>query len=292
MCFRHLLVGLTILQLPAAADPLPAGSYVDLIVVPVGPVPLAEFEADHQPAPPADGKKPAESSGAESSGNRGPGGGGSGVRVKEQNPEEIPPRAVYLAAAKGNHLQIPCYFNAVTTPVRVPVSDSTLVFSLRGSGASAALSALPPVTLTTPGRRVLMLLTKPLSDKRWTRPQITLIPLPDASAARLVVVNACTALHCGAVLNTTAKYLLPPLRHQSWSPAPEVAAQPAEVALAMVGADRAFQPPFYQDNLPLSADATTLLIAYEVTPQESFRLGKYILGTLEKDDFSPAIPYP
>lgn len=270
----------------SGAQPLPEGSFVDLLVIPVGPVALAEFERDNGAGAASEGGgTPEKASGR-------PGGGGSGVRVKEQDPAEIPPRAVFLKKGENEHYRIPCFFNAVTTPVRVPVMDTEVVFRLLAPGSSDSFTDLETCRIASAGQRLVVLLTKPLSEKKWTRPKVTLVPAAGGEAPQLLLANASQSLSCGAVLDRTQKILLPPLGHQVWQPAADADGKPVAVALAMADSDQRFQAPFYNDNIVLRKASTTVLVCYDVTPQESFRRGKYALGRFAPGEFRPATIYP
>lgn len=60
----------------------------------------------------------------------------------------------------------------------------------------------------------------------------------------------------------------------------------------MATGNQQFLPPFYQNNLVVPMSTTTLLISYVVTPQESFRCGKYATGSFKPGEFRPATVYP
>jgi hypothetical protein len=249
---------------------------VDFVVVPVGPVALAEFE--QAAPPPAAPAKP----GADPSSP--PAGQGSGVRVKEADPSEVPPNAVYLKSGDALY-QIPCFQNAVGTPVRVPVTDTELVFQTRSAGEE--FTSLEKCQLPENAGCVLVLLTKPLAEKKWTRPTVTAIGIPRHAGPQILVANASSAATCGAVINQDTKILLPPLKRHVWRPAATHATPRAAVALAMQH-DGRFLPSLHDDHLTLAKGATSILIAYEVTAQESFRRGKYAMGTVREGESLPA----
>ena len=173
------------------AGPLPEGSCVDLLVVPVGPGALAEFELDHTVAPPAPAKPGAKSDSKSGTAARQ---GGSGVRVKQQDPLEIPPREVYLKQGAARYFRIPCFFNAVSTPVRVPVGDTDLTFLLKTSDTKNTFESLETCRLPGATQCVLVLLTKPLTEKKWTQPKVTMIPVPPDTGSQLLLAKATTTL--------------------------------------------------------------------------------------------------
>jgi hypothetical protein len=269
MFLRRLIPALAALILPLSAEPLPEGHFVDFIVVPVGPVPLAEFE-----------------SGAVPEG----GGQGSGVRVKDVDPSEVPPNAVYVK--KGNTTyQIPCFLNAIGTPVRTPVADTEVTFQIKTGASADAMVNLDKGVLPADARCVLVLLTKPLGEKKWTKPTVTFMPIPQSQVPQILVANASMAASCGAVFEGATKILLPPLKRHVWKPAPGKSQPNAAVALAMNGGGK-FLPALYEDRLTLAKGSTSILIAYEVTAQESFRGGKYAASTVPPGEFRPATEYP
>lgn len=261
--------------MPILAEPLAEGSFVDFIVAPVGPVPLAEFESTDQAGP------------AAASGNAGgapsPGGTGSGVKVKETDPSEIPPTAVYLKKGSGGYYQIPCFLNSVGVPVRTPVADSEIVFLTKNANTGDAFTELEKRLLPTTSQRVLVLLTKPLAEKKWSKPTVTLIPLPGPATASVLVANASATASCGAVFGQEKKILLPALKYCTWK-----SAAPSRVAIAMAAPGGGFQAPIFDEYMKVETDAVTLVISYEVTPQESFRRGKYSRGIVRNGDFRPA----
>ncbi|MCU0781888.1 MAG: hypothetical protein MUF04_12405 [Akkermansiaceae bacterium] len=277
----------------SSAAPLPEGSYADFLIVPVGPVPLAEFERDDRGAAPPDAPSgnPA-APGADPAADQRIPGGGSGVRVKEQDPAEIPPRAVYLRRAKDKFWRIPCFLNAIPSPVRVPLADSEITLLLEAPGARGSFNPLDTVRLPAASRTVLVLLTKPVGAKEWTRPQVTLIPVASADVAQLMLVNASHALACGVVVNHTQKLLLNPLKHTLWRPDAAAGNRAVPVSLAMAGPDQRFLAPFFNSHLALPPAATTILVAYEVTAEESFRRAKYLRGSFKPGDVRPAVPFP
>ncbi len=267
----------------ATSAPLAEGTYVDFVVVPIGPVALAEFESD--PAAAAAG-------GANPAGSASPDGPGSGVRVKETDPSEIPPSAIYLEKGGNNYHQLPCYLNSVGVPVRTPVTDSEIRFMIRSGSSADSFIPLEKCTLPQTGGRILVLLTKPLGEKRWTSPKVTLIPLPQPRGAGITVVNASQGAPCGLVIDGTRKTLLPPLRHQLWSPPAKAPSPTVALAMAMGTDDGTFLPAFYDDRLPVTEPVLSLVIAYDVTPQESFRRAKYVTGILRGGEFRHAEPFP
>lgn len=102
--------------------------YVDVNVIPVGPVPLAQFGI--QKSDNAKGKGQDEFNAAEGKGNapKGqkksskPGGGPKGFIVLDRDPREVPPRAPHLKQGK-NYVVIPCIQNSVGAPMRVPLTE-------------------------------------------------------------------------------------------------------------------------------------------------------------------------
>ncbi len=268
-----------VLFLQAGAEPLPPGSYVDFLVVPAGPVRLAEFEKASPPpvSAPAAGKEQ----------DAPPSSGGSGVRVKETDPSEIPPNAVYIRKGTGQYYRIPCFLNAVGVPVRTPVTDSEITFLTKVAGSADSFTEIGKATLTETGKCVLVLLTKPLAEKRWTGPTVTLIPVPVSQGSQVLVANASPSGTCGAVLGADKKILLPALKHFTWTPEAD-----SRTALAMAGKDGGFLAPFFEEYLRLDKGATTLLIAFEVTPQESFRRGKCSTGIVRSGEFRQAVVFP
>jgi hypothetical protein len=269
MFSRRLIPALAALILPLSAEPLPEGHFVDFIVVPVGPVPLAEFESGGAPEG---------------------GGQGSGVRVKDVDPSEVPPNAVYVKKG-GTTYQIPCFLNAIGTPVRTPVADTEITLQIKTGDSNDSMTSLEKCVLPADARCVLVLLTKPLGEKKWTKPTVTFMPVPQAEVPQIIVANASTAASCGAVFEATTKILLPPLKRHVWKPAAGKSQANAAVALAMNSGGK-FLPSLYDDRLALAKGSTSILIAYEVTAQESFRGGKYAAATLPPGEFRPAVVVP
>ncbi|MGA0845436.1 MAG: hypothetical protein ACO3RV_02765, partial [Luteolibacter sp.] len=255
----------------------------DLLVVPVGPVPLAEFEQDDSgSAGAADEEEQSDSAIPR---------GGSGVRVKEQDPAEIPPRAVYIERGRERYWRIPCYFNALSEPVRVPVKDTRLSFLLESPGARGSFNALDPLELPAVGKTILVLLTNPLGEKKWTSPQVTMIPIASSDAKRLLLINASHEMACGAIVGDQSKVeLIMPRKHKIWSSADE--AGNLAVSLAMADEKQRFLPPFHRSYINLDTGNTMVVVAYEVSAKESFRRAKYVRGSFMADRFASAEEYP
>lgn len=281
MVAKRIFLPLAALVLQLQAEPLPAGSHVDFLVVPIGPVRLAEFEVDTPPTQAA----PQEYRGAprRKPSNEGPGGNGSGVKVKEVDPSETPPTAVLIRKGGGGFYQIPCSLNAVGVPVRTPVSDTEIEFMSGSTALGGAPTSLGKHTLPAGAKCVLVLLTKPLEEKQWTKPAVTMIPIPGPATATVLVANASSAASCGAVLGQEKKILLPALKHCTWKPS-----GPSRITIAMAAPDAGFQAPIFDEYLKLETDAITVILPYEVTPQESFRRGKYSRGVVRIGDSRPA----
>ncbi len=268
------------------AEPLAEGAFVDIIIVPVGSVALAEFETDTPPAAAAgDAAKPGAPAKPQGPG----GGGGSGIRVKQQDPSEIPPSAVFVRQSASKYFQIPCSQNAVSSPVRTPVSDTDVVLYQRMGDGGSSFKELGRVKVTKSDTRMLVLLTKPLKEKRWDSPTVSFFPLPKTDRPQLVFANASQELQCGVKVATNAK-ALEPLKPLIWE-SPTAAAAGVDVSLAMRDLKGASMPPFYQSNVELKANTTTLIIPYSVTQEESFRGGKLATGIIDSGTIRQATPY-
>lgn len=289
--FRRALFALPCCLGLASADPVSEGTYVDLIVVPIGPVALAEFEADTPPVPatgatattagkPTDPQKP-----------QGPsGGGGSGVRVKAQDPAEIAPSAVFVKRSETEYFQIPCSQNAVGSPVRTPVKESEVVLYRRDGNQVNSFKEVAKLTIAQTGERVLVVLTKPLNEKKWNDPKASIFKLGRTERPQLFFVNASQESKCG--VNVAGQTMaLDPLKPLAWQCPPNAEAAGVDVALAMSSAQGGYLPMFYQSNVELKPHGTTLFIPYGVTAQESFRGGKFATGTFSDEDFRAASPY-
>lgn len=271
---------LILLLTTARSAPLPDGAYVDFIVIPVGPIPLAEFVMEAQPSGAAaadDGK-----------GSVAPDGPGSGVRIKETDPREIPPDAVYLKQGDDGYLRIPCHHNSVGVPVRTPVRDSELTFLLRAPDGTESFTPLEKSVLLGTNRVILVLLTKPLNEKDWTAPRVTLLAVPTSAAAQVFFANASQTGACGVVVNNDQQLLLAPLKGSAWRPTDDSPSTLATVAMAMGLPGGTFNPPFFDDTLDLRPGITQLILCYDVTPQESFRGAKSITGILTASESRPA----
>lgn len=282
MIEKRIILPLITLALPLRAEPLPPESYVDFLVVPAGPIRLAEFEIDSPiPATAAHAETPARGPRQGGQTETPAGGNGSGVKVREVDPSEVPPSAVYIKLETDKYLQIPCSLNAIGLPVRTPVKDTEVVF-LTKSGDS--YSPLEKQTLPAGAGRVLVMLYKPLGEKRWTKPAVTMIPIPSPDDGTVIVANASPTTSCGVVFGGERKFLLPAMKSCTWHPA-----GPTRTMIAMSMADGTFRQPFFDEYLKEDKTATSLVIAFEVTPQESFRCGKYAAGSIHSRDFRPAL---
>lgn len=265
------------------AEPLAEGSYVDLIVVPVGPVALAEFESD--PGTPAVATN--TPAGGKPSGNKpapAPG-GGSGVRVKQQDPSTLPPAAVFIRHGNSKVYQVPCSLNAVGSPVRTPIADSVVTLLQRDGATATSFKELGKFTVTQAGGRVLVVLSKPHKETRWDKPTVSSYPVPAKPAPQLVFVNGSQEMQCGVKVAAAVK-ALEPLKPLVWAGAPDP--RGIDVSLAMRDAKGAFLAPFFQSNVELKANHTTFFIPYSVSAEESFRGGKYATASIDNETTRPA----
>lgn len=274
----------------SSAAPISEGSHVDLIVVPVGPVSLAEFEADVPPAPAAATGTAAPATPADPAKPQAPAGGGSGVRVKEQDPAAIAPSALFVKRSETEYFQVPCSQNAIGSPVRTPVKDSEIVLYRREGNQANSFKEVAKLTIGQSGERILVVLTKPLNEKKWSDPKVSIFKLARTERPQLFFVNASQETRCG--VNVAGQTMgLDPLKPLAWQCPPNAEAAGVDVALAMSSPDGGFLPMFYQSNVELKPHGTTLFIPYGVTAQESFRGGKFATGTFSDEDFRVASPY-
>lgn len=292
---RHRIFLTSLLLLaPLSAEPLADGTYVDFIVVPVGPVPLATFERVKPAAPTATAPAAKPGQPTAKPGPAGqpapPAGDGGGIRVKDVDPTELPPTAVFVRKSASASYQIPCNLNAVGVPVRTPVKDSVVTLLVR-SATDGSLIELGKIVLPKTNQPLLVLLTKPLGEKKWTRPTLTVFAVGGPAAPGIVFVNASQAMGCGINVGGKAQ-LLAGLKQLVWQAPPPPAPAEPEVILAMRHPGGDYLAPFFNTSLPLEPGSSLLLISYEVTEQESFRCGKCITGTLTRTDFRPAELYP
>lgn len=284
------ILALPLLLAVSSADPVSEGSFVDLIVVPIGPVSLAEFEADAPPAPSADAgtAAPAAAKPEAPDKPKSPG-GGSGIHVKEQDPLEIAPSAVFVKRSETEYFQIPCSQNAIGSPVRTPVKESEVVLYRRDGNQVNSFKELAKLTISQSGERVLVVLTKPLNEKKWSDPKVSIFKLTRTERPQLFFVNASQETRCG--VNVAGQTMgLDPLKPLAWQCPPNAEAAGVDVALAMSSSEGGFLPMFYQSNVELKPHGTTLFIPYGVTAQESFRGGKFATGTFSDEDFRAASP--
>ncbi len=265
------------------AVPVADGAYVDLIVVPVGAVALAEFEADTRPVPTEEAAQAKKE-------NAPPSGGGSGIRVKQQDPADLAPSSVFVKASSNKYYQIPCSLNAVNSPVRTPITDTEVTLYQRTGDDASTFRELAKVTLAKSGGRYVILLSKPLKEKSWQKPTISAFPFPAKDKPQLYFVNGSQELQCGVKVGTAVK-ALPPLTPLAWENSSSPSATDVDVSLAMRTPQGQFLQPFYQSNVELKARRTAVYISYGVTGAESFRGGKFATGNIDDGVFRPASPY-
>lgn len=275
-----------------AAEPVAEGTYVDLIIVPVGPAVLAEFEADSPPVTPEKTQSEGAGQKPDAANPQGPGGGGgSGIRVKARDPSEIPPSAFYIRHGKDGYYQIPCSLNAVGTPVRTPVRDSEIVLYQRDGTQGTSFKQVAKFVIKQSGDRMLVVLTKALTEKKWNDLNASVFRIPKKTTPQLFFVNGCEELNCGVKV---ADRIMPlaPLKPLAWE-GPVATSPPAgvDVALAMQSKGGALMPAFFQSNVELKASTTSLFIAYGVSREESFRGGKFALGSFDNENFRTASAY-
>lgn len=270
------------------AEPLADGTYVDLVVVPVGAVPLAEFEADTPSVPTVE--ETAKAAGKPEKEAASPGGGGSGIRVKQQDESELAPSSVFVKAGSNKYYQIPCSLNAVNSPVRTPVVDTEVTLYQRTGDGASSFKELAKVTVSKSGARYLVLLTKPLKEKSWQNPTVTTFPFPPKDKPQLYFVNGSQELQCGVKVGTAVK-ALPPLSPLAWENSSSPSTTDVDVSLAMRAPQGQFLQPFFQSNVELKPRRTAVYISYGVTGAESFRGGKLATGNIDDGVFRPASPY-
>jgi hypothetical protein len=146
------------------------------------------------------------------------------------------------------------------------------------------------LTIGQSGERILVVLTKPLNEKKWSDPKVSIFKLARTERPQLFFVNASQETRCG--VNVAGQTMgLDPLKPLAWQCPPNAEAAGVDVALAMSSPDGGFLPMFYQSNVELKPHGTTLFIPYGVTAQESFRGGKFATGTFSDEDFRVASPY-
>ncbi|MES2996977.1 MAG: hypothetical protein V4733_09220 [Verrucomicrobiota bacterium] len=262
---RPLIIGI-VLAVSAAAAPLPQPSYIDVLILPVGVEPLAEFEQ-------------IKSAGTE--------GSAGGIQVKEVPMDEIPPRAVYIRKNDKAYYSIPSNLNAFGMPIRIPVADTEIPLFIKSVSPGGGMEPLATVTLPATRQCVLVILSKPITSKKWTKPLVTTLFIPPSEAPSIVLANSSSAHSCGVILNKKTG-MIASAGHQILHPqTPSEGPPVASLSLAIAAPDGRFRPPFIQEFMPLRKNFSEIIVAYDTTEVESFRFAAYARGKIETGKFLP-----
>lgn len=289
MFYQRLFVFVMFLsQLTVAAQEQPGKNpkmpvqFVDIHVVPVGPVPLARFgyskekdesESDNGPQSAEDAKVPSS--------------GPKGFVVLERDPRETPPRALYLKQGNG-YFEIPCHQNSIASPVRVPLTQPEMVFYKRdrSAGGSVSYTEYGKATWRPGQKRLLLTLTKNLKDKYWTDAVIRSYNISQSVVRdkSLIVVNTGKERQVGILMDGHPKVLSP---HKKVMVGTARNTPGFQLKLGVLLENNKFHAPI-NISLPKRSDEQTLILTFPCHSKESFRGIKVVKGRLIKNYFRKA----
>lgn len=251
--------------------------YVDIQIVPVGPVPLARFgygQGDKKSEDDAGKKNPADD-GKKNVPDVGP----KGFVVLERDERETPPRSLYLKQGNGYYV-IPCHQNSIGAPVRVPLTDAAMVFYKRQQSENGTVSYVEYAkSVWKPGQdRILFTLTKKLNNKYWNEAVLRSYSLSSSVAKNnpLVVVNAGRERQIGILMEGKPQILVP---HKRVLLGSNLKKNQLKLKLGVLLEGNKFHAPM-NVSLPRRENEQMLLLAYPCTYKESFRGIKIAKGRL------------
>jgi len=271
---------------PPAAEKKKELPYVDLYIVPVGPVPLAQFgtvkskppvkKKKKEEAPSTDGQNGSEDPNKEKAVPAGP----SGFVVLQRDPREYPPRVLYMKQG-DSYVVLPCIQNSIGSPIRVSLKSQELVFYQRkvNSEGKYVYKKYHSHHWTPNQKRLLITITKPLKSKYWTRPEISTY---DISPKRLkgkstVLVNAGKERSLGFVVNGKTKMLKP---HGKTTI--DRSGNTVQLKIGALTKAKKLHAPL-RLSIPNRANEQMLILTFPCTSMESFRGIKTIRGRIIAD---------
>ncbi|NWK57129.1 hypothetical protein HW115_16020 [Verrucomicrobiaceae bacterium N1E253] len=260
--------------------------YVDVFVIPVGPVPLARFGKVKSPPKPQNGKQAGDQGSSEGASpkenEKALPSGPKGFVVLQRDASEYPPRALYLK--QGDKFAVlPCAQNSIGTPVRVPLKSSNLEFYERqvNSEGKHVYKKYHSHRWNPEQKRLLVTITKPLASKYWTKPQIKIYDLsPELVKGKpLLVVNAGQERVVGLTMGGQAKRLKP-FAKTSLSSDKEV----LSFKMGVLTKTNKLHAP-QQLTVPNRRNEQMLILAFPCSSEESFRGLKMIRGRIMPDQY-------
>ena len=271
-------------QSDSAAKPKMAVQYVDIHVVPVGPVPLARFGFSK-----GDDESKSDSSELEdpSENKKIPSSGPKGFVVLERDARETPPRALYLKQGNG-YFELPCHQNSIASPVRVPLTQPEMVFykRVRSEDGNISYTEYAQATWKPGQKRLLLTLTKNLKDKYWTDAVLRSYNLsPSVIGDKpLIVVNTGKERQVGILMNGHPKVLSPHKKVLIDAPANK---RELHFKLGVLLPNRKFHAPV-NVSLPKRPNERMLILTFPCDSKESFRGIKVVKGRLVDKQFRKA----
>lgn len=265
--------------------------FVDLYVVPIGPVPLARFgQVKEKPVQKKEkGSAPGVEGSESSDGGKTPEGekavpvaGPKGFVVLQRDAREYPPKALYLKQG-DKYAVLPCPQNSIGSPIRVPLKGENLVFYTRKMGSEGKfIYEQYHRHRWNPGqKRLLVTITKPLKSKYWTKPQINTYDVsPEKIKGKsLVVVNAGREREVGMLIGGEAKRLKP-YGKASMNSGDKV----SQLKLGVLTKSNKLHAPQHI-SIPNRPNEQMLILAFPCSTQESFRGIKMIRGRIIPNQF-------
>lgn len=263
--------------------------YLDIQVVPVGSMPLARFGKKKQ----RNDSSNDEQSAGRTQNTEAKGGGpsspksSSGLVVINQAEDERPPNRFYIKHG-DSYLLVNCQQNCIGVPIRIPLRSSVLSFysMKRGKDGSERYKKAFTYNVQPQQKRVLITLSKPLLEKKWTNPVVRSYDLSPHTIndKPAVLINASTERYIGAQLENKQLALAP---HES--KVLETGENGAiKVRLAASSNRKKWSKP-QRLHLPVTEGLTHVVLTYAVSPRESFRGFKAIRGKIREGQFRRAV---
>lgn len=257
--------------------------YLDIQIIPVGSVPIARFGRTTNSNANKDGGNQENESKVSPDKQK------SGLTVITLPEDERPPRQLYVK--RGNsYYTLNCQQNSIGTPYRIHYNTPEIVF-YRRVGADSGRGTLKRAfsyTIKPKQKRILITLSKPSTEKKWTDPEVNTYNLSKVGKSKTsaVVINASSSQYLGLKVGKASSILAP----QGISLAPVNAAKATSLKFAS-SLDQKKWSTFQQVTVPTTPATTNIVISFSVPKQESLREFKLIRGKIKQDSYRKPVKY-
>jgi len=258
--------------------------FLNVNVVPLGPVPLAKFTTSKKSASKV--KEDSEDTAKEKEGGKSsaPTQGGQ-IIVVETPKDERPPEAIYYKLG-SDYIRLSCNLNAVGKPTRLPVKAKVLKFYTRGENnadGKPTYKFLFDHEWSPEQESMLFTLTKPLKTLKWKNPEVKKYDTSPSNLrnSKFLLINASQ--------NSTVKIAT---KEGSKNIAPHGASLHTGdkvVALTLAAVEGNTTLPPYKRYFPVKNGQLSLLIVYPVTPAEDYHRIKFVQSRITEGSYKKAV---